>query len=135
MKIDNTPKLLTLKEVDNRIAEKNIEVLAKAEELTTKLGIKVHPITFIVDSQASDFVIGYIKEPSRLVKMRAMDKVSLGQSSFAYLELLESCIIKDESDPRILSEKPENDTYNLGASKFCGNLLVIATDLSDIKKN
>ena len=32
MKIDNTPKLLTLKEVDNRIAEKNIEVLAKAEK-------------------------------------------------------------------------------------------------------
>jgi hypothetical protein len=61
------------------------------------------------DSQASEFVIGYIKEPTRLSKMRAIDKVNTGQASFAYQELLESCLIKEESDALILSEKAEND--------------------------
>jgi len=125
---------LTKKEVEAIIEAKAIEAKAKAAELSTKLGVKVHPITFIVDAQASDFVIGYIKEPGRLVKMRAMDKVTMGQSSFAYQELLEACILKDVSDERILSEKSENDKYNLGAANFCGSLLIIASDLTE-KKN
>ncbi len=129
------PKELTKKEVEAKIAAKAEEVKQHAAELSARLGVKVSPVTFIVDGQASEFIIGYVKEPTRLTKMRAIDKVNQGQASFAYQELLESCLIKEESDARILSEKPEHDKYNLGAAQFCGNLLVMATDLTDTKKN
>lgn len=132
-KLKPVPQLLTAKEVDAIIADKSVEVKAKAEQLSAKLGIKVHPFTAIIDSQASDFVIGYVKEPGRLVKMRAMDKVNMGQASFAYQELLEACLIKEESDERITSERSENDKYNLGCAEFCGKMLIIATDLTEKK--
>lgn len=116
------------------LSEKQVEVKAKAEELTTKLGVKVHPLTMVADIDKGDFVIGYIKEPARLAKARAIDKVNMGNASFAYMELLEACLIDAESDPRIKNESPENDKYNLGACKFCGDLLLLAIDVTE-KKN
>ncbi len=128
-------KELTPKEIQAKIAEKNIESAAKAVELTKKLGVKVHFMSFITDPQASDFVVGFVKEPSRLVKARAIDRVKQGNPSLAYQELLEIVLIKEESDPRITSEASENDKYNLGACEFCGGLLIIAVDTNDTKKN
>lgn len=116
------------------LSEKQVEVKAKAAELSEKLKVVVHPLTMVADLDKGDFVVGYIKEPNRVAKARSIDKVNMGQASFAYSDLLELCLIKEESDPRITSESPDCDKFNLGACKFCGDLLVYSIDLTE-KKN
>jgi len=105
------------------------DIFEKAQQLSTRFGVKVHPFLL---KNGDDQVIGYVKEPSRLSKYRYLDKAMTGAMSAA-LELLEVCLIKEESDPRITSEAPENDIYNIGAATFCASLLNIATD--SLKKN
>jgi hypothetical protein len=108
------------------------EINIKAEELTAQLGVKVHAFTAI-DNTEDNKVVAFIKEPSRLIKSRAMDKTYNGMGFTAGSEMLEACIIREESDPRFLNEAPENDKFYLGASKFCADLLVMATN--NTKKN
>lgn len=117
------------------------EVKCKAAELSDKLGVKVHPLTFINrvkgeedKEESEELVAGFVKEPGRLNKSRAMDKVSMGMPSVAYAELLEACLIKEESDPRLYSKASENDKYVLGAEQFCGGLLIISQDVTEVKK-
>lgn len=109
------------------------EVADKAVELSKSLGCIVHPITFI-NGVEDDIVFGFIKEPSFLVKARAMDKVYNGMGFTANLEILEACILKEHTDPRMLSEVVPNDKFKLGAAKYAGELLLIATDQTE-KKN
>lgn len=116
----------------------NIKIAAakeKATELTEKLGVKVHPMVFYTTAGSDDLVIGFVKEPNRLVKARAMDKVQLGQFSDAYADLLTICLVKEDSDHRITSESSENDKYYFGATKFCGGMLKLSLDQAEEKKN
>ena len=85
----------------------------KANELTASLGVKVHPI-FFKESEDSPEIVGYIKEPSRMVKLAVLDKSVMGGFSAAS-EMLEAILIKEHSDPRIYSEKNEDDKIYLGA--------------------
>jgi GH43 family beta-xylosidase len=85
----------------------------KAEELTAQFGVKVHPILF-KDPETDQDILGFIKEPSRMVKLAMLDKSMIGSFSAAS-EVLESILIKEHSDPRIYSEKPEDDRFYLGA--------------------
>lgn len=125
------------------------EVIDKAAELTKSLGCIVHPITFVnytedqvtkikagedISDDETDIVYGFLKEPSFLVKARAMDKVYNGMGFTANLEILEACIIKDQTDPRMMSEVAPNDKFKLGAAKYAGELLLIAKDQTE-KKN
>jgi len=55
-----------------------------------------------------------LKEPDRTAKMRALDMFNLGQFSLSASTLLETCLIREESDTRILSEAPEHDSIFLG---------------------
>jgi len=90
----------------------NEEIEGKAEELAKALGIhRVIPIAFI---EAGEQIVGYMKEPSRMAKLAVMDKALLGGYSAAE-EIMKDLVIKDHSDPRILSEKPEHDKIYLGA--------------------
>lgn len=108
------------------------EAFKKAEELKTKLSVTVHPVIF-VGADESDLIIGFIKEPSFLVKARAMDRSLLGQSFTASLEILESCLLVEESDPRILSETAGDGRYKLGAAEFCRNIIKISVDQAEKK--
>lgn len=101
----------------------NEEVLKKAQELSEKHGVKVHPIVF-VDEANDEQIVGYLKEPARIVKQRAMDKVMLSSSS-AGEEILTICLITEESNPRILSEAPENDKVYLGACQAALSLVQV----------
>lgn len=105
------------------------EVFEKAEQLTKIYGVKVHPFLLRDDDIE---VVGYVKEPSRLAKYRYLDKAMTGAMSAAS-ELLEICLLKEESDPKITSEASENDKYNIGAATFCASLLNISSDT--LKKN
>lgn len=109
------------------------EIKAKAEELSEKLGVKVHPMTFRgVDD--NDLVVGFVKEPPFLVKARAMDKTYGGMGFTAGVEIMEACLIKEETDPRIVSGLSRDDNYRMGAAKFCGDLIKYSVDLTE-KKN
>ena len=107
---------------------------AKAAELTIKEGVKVHPMIFKGNGDDNDWAIGFIKEPQRIAKARAMDKSLMGQPFSLGIDVLEACIIKEESDPRILSEKSEHDNINLGAINFAGSLIRLSIEQSE-KKN
>lgn len=89
------------------------ELELKAKELSEKHGCVVHPLLF--DDGNGGHVSGFIKEPSRIVKMRALDK-SFQSPITAASELLDVCLIKEESDARIYSESPENDHIYIGAA-------------------
>jgi len=110
------------------------EIVKKAEALTKKEGVKVYPIIFI-DKDETDLVFGFVKEPSFLVKARAMDKVYTGMGFSANLEILQSCILTEHSDPRLLSETYPNDRFKLGAAKYCGDLLLMAKDQTEKKSS
>ncbi|RYD57288.1 MAG: hypothetical protein EOP56_08235 [Sphingobacteriales bacterium] len=102
----------------------NEEIVARAQELSTLYKVKVHPFVF-VEPETQEQIIGYIKEPSRVVKVYAMDKMVL-QPATAGMDLLEACLLKAESDPRIYSEAPEYDKFYLGAVSFATNMVTLS---------
>lgn len=89
------------------------EIQKKADELTAQLGVKVTPLLF-KDAETGEEILGFIKEPSRQVKLAMLDKSMIGSFSAAS-EVLESILLKEHSDPRIFSEKSEDDRFYLGA--------------------
>ena len=103
----------------------NEQIIIKAGELATREGCKVHPLVFAADGE--DQIIGFMKEPPRHVKLRVMDK-GLTQPATAAAEVVESFLLKDESDSRIWDEKPENDKYFLGATMEAYNLINMAVN-------
>jgi len=84
------------------------EVQLKADELSAKLGCKVLPIVFHDEENDTD-IVGYIKEPSRVVKLRVMDKAMTSPVT-ASSELFDSIFLADDSNPLFLKE----DKYYLG---------------------
>lgn len=88
------------------------QVDAKAKELSESLKVQVHPIVF--NAGDDDWVIGYLKEPTRQVKLAVLDKSIMGGFSAAG-EALDAIIIKDQSDARLTSERSEDDKFYLGA--------------------
>jgi len=91
----------------------NAEVEARAAELTGLLKVKVTPFVFVNEDDQS-LVVGFFKEPNRIQKMYAFDKL-VTMPSQAGAELLDACIIKEESDPLIWAEAQDTDDYYIGA--------------------
>lgn len=107
----------------------NQEIENKAEELSKLHSCKVHPLVFQVDTNGDEKVIGFVKEPMRMVKQRVLDAgLSKGPVTAAG-ELLEAILIKEESDERMWVEKPEYDKYFLGASMAAMELIKVSQDL------
>ena len=105
---------------------KTIEELElKADELGKIHGCKVHPLLF--DDGNGGQVTGFIKEPQRIVKMRALDK-SFVSPVTAASELLDACLIKEESDARIYSEAAENDHIYIGAAMAAMDLVKMSVN-------
>jgi len=84
----------------------------KAEMLSHQLNTKVHALVF--KDEDDNFITGYIKEPSRQVKLAVLDKSVMGGFSAAS-EMLDAILLKEHSDPRLGSERPEDDKIYLGA--------------------
>jgi len=89
------------------------EAQVKADELSKELNVKVHPVIF-QENADSELIVGFIKEPSRMVKLAVLDKSIMGGFSAA-AEMLDSVLLKEHSDPRIYSERSEDDKIYLGA--------------------
>lgn len=105
----------------------NEQILEKAGELSQRENCKVHPLIFMASEDEQ--VIGFVKEPMRIVKQRALDAAIQKGATVAAGELLDAILIKDASDPRIYSELPENDKFYLGASMACMELIKISQEM------
>ncbi|MEB0262300.1 hypothetical protein [Mucilaginibacter sp. 10I4] len=110
----------------------------RGDELSKQFGVPVHTMIFYGQKSdgeydENDLVVGFIKEPPFLVKARAMDKSLMGMGFTASIEILDSCLIKEQSDERILCESPGKDKYRLGAAEYCRNKILIARDQSEKK--
>lgn len=102
----------------------------KADALSEELKVKVHPLVF-TDDEGKD-VIGFIKEPSRAVKLAVLDKSVIGGFSAAS-EMLDIIILKEHSDPRIVSERSEDDKIYLGAVMAAYDLVKFKTNAAKKK--
>lgn len=108
-------------------------IKAKAAELAIREGCEVHPVLFYFNGDPKDPVIGYIKEPPRLVKFRMLDKGDQVGDYSAAAEVLEAMLLKSDSDPRIISDKAECDHLYIGAAMVCQNIIRVA--INQVKKN
>ena len=104
----------------------------KAQELSTLLNTKVHPLVFKIEGE-DEFCVGYVKEPTRAVKLAVMDKSLVGMYS-ATGEMLDVILLREHSDPRIYSERSEDDKYYLGAVMASYELIKVAVNKADKKK-
>jgi len=98
----------------------------KATELKASLGKEVHLIFF--DTDEHGIVIGYLTEPDRITKMRALDLVTMSRFTEASDIVLRTSLIAEESDKRILSEDSKYDKIYLGAIMAAQQLVQFYTD-------
>jgi len=109
-----------------------LEAAARAQALSDELKIKVHPLVFFVQEDGEP-VVGFVKEPSRAVKLAVMDKYSSGFYS-ACSQALDVILLKEYSDPRISSERAEDDKYYMGAVYAVSEMINFAVNQAEKKK-
>lgn len=88
------------------------EIELKRKQLEESHKVIIHSEVF--ETPEFGQVIGFIKEPNRVLKMQCIDMYMTGRFTTAADNLLQICLIKEESDPKILSEAPEHDPIYLG---------------------
>lgn len=121
-------------ELDKEILDRNdADAKAKAEVLSKRENAKVTPILFYMNGNFSDPIIGFLKAPSRLAKVKIMDKSDQVGAYSAAAEALEFCLLKADSDMRLISEAPEYDDIYMGALIAAQGL--INASINQIKKN
>ncbi len=86
----------------------------KAKEIEASIGgTKVHPIV-ILHPETFDRKVCYVKEPTFLMKLDALDKaMTLGVYKSAYM-LFEQIVLKEHSDAITFSDASDSDAYKLG---------------------
>jgi hypothetical protein len=118
----------TAKTEKELIAEFQQLIEAKAEQISARLaGVKVHAF-FFKDPESGDLLAGYLQEPNRVTKLRFMDRLLQGPM-IASSELLDVCLLKEDSDPRLYSEKPEHDIFYIGACTAARDIIKQSVDL------
>lgn len=123
-----TKEMTDLEQVNEKFQKLEAEVEAKRLELQVKLKKQVYSYMIQVDDD--DWAIAYIQEPHRLTKMRVLDMLAMQQGmSEAGQILLESSLIQEESDKRILNENPENDALFLTMITNCIELIKVYSDV------
>lgn len=98
------------------LSQEEIELYsAKAKEISITIGgTEVHPIV-VIHPTSFERKVCYVKEPSFLQKLDALDKaMELGVYKSAYF-LFEQIVLKEYSDAVTFSDSSESDAYKLGA--------------------
>jgi len=98
------------------LSQEEIELYSnKAKEISTTLkGVAVHPIV-VIHPETLERKVCYVREPSWIQKLDAMDKsMELGVYKSGFI-LFEQIVIKEHSDAVMFSDTAESDTYKLGA--------------------
>ena len=73
-------------------------------------------------------VVGYIKEPSYLQKIMAMDKIATVAPFIAAEEMRDLLTLKEESDPRTYSTANDCDKYRLGMTSVCLGIIEVGVN-------
>lgn len=106
--------------MEKELSEKELlqyEEVAKG--LATKYGVpKVH-VYVGIEPDTNKRIVAYIKEPSYLQKMYAMDKISTLGAAAAGEELREALTLREESDPLTYGAGVECDSYKLAIVYTC----------------
>jgi hypothetical protein len=97
-----------------------------AAELTAQLKVLVHPIVF-KENEDSPEIVGYIKEPSRAVKLAVLDKSMQGGISAA-AEMFDIILLKEYSDAKFTSERSEDDKFYIGGALAAFDLIKFSTN-------
>lgn len=104
-----------------------------AKRLTTELGVPVWPLCFL-DGEENEPIVGYIKEPSRQVKIAVMDKNMVAPFSAA-AEMYDIILIRNESDPRMWPDGPQSDdAIYMGAANAAWDRVKLKIDQFAKKK-
>jgi len=106
------------------LTQEQIEL--KSQQLSERENNLVTPIVF-VDEDTNEKVVGYIKTPSRLVKLRVLDK-SMQSMTTAAADLFEATLLKNDSDPRLSSDRSEHDKYYIAGALEAYKLIEISVN-------
>jgi hypothetical protein len=87
----------------------------KRAALELKHNSKVHYFEFVVSRKDNDIAGMFILKPTRFAKMQVLDLSAQSVTRAGQL-LLDTCALKEESDPRFFDEKEENEELWLGLS-------------------
>jgi len=107
-----------------KLTEKQIE--DKAIALSKQYDNKVTPIV-ITDEEGAQ-VIGYLQQPSYNVLMYVIDAYMDKQVSKAAETTLQDCLLREESDPRILSESRKDAKIKASFASACMKLVTPLVD-------
>lgn len=116
---------MTKEQFDIEFAAAQKQADEKAVELSAKFKLEVTPFVFYTKE---GFVFGYIKNPDRMNKMKAIDLYEQSRTQAGHL-ILQTSLIHEESDKRILEESPENDAIYLGAIDFAIKVVQVCAEL------
>lgn len=84
---------------------------------------KVH--VYVGVSPEGEKIVGFIKEPSYLQKIVALDKIATVGMFMAADELRQTLTLKEESDPRTYETAAEFDGYRLGMTGTCMTMIEV----------
>lgn len=99
----------------------------KAESLSKQYNARVIPVILRDEENEGGWVVGYMKEPNRITKLRMLDKSMQGMITAA-AELFEAVLLKDVSDARLYSDMAQHDKYYIGASLAANNFVQTSVD-------
>lgn len=120
--IEFTPEQLAIQKEAVYLDQLEKEVEVKRLELKEKFKREVY--SYIVKIKDGDYAISFIQEPQRLTKMRAMDSMNTNGSISSVGDMvLQSSLIKEESDRRVLDLNPEYDSLYLTMINACSELI------------
>lgn len=111
---------------DKRMAELEKEAAAIAKKHKVK---KVH-VYVHVNPETKEEVVAYVKEPSYVQKLFAMDKISMVGPFSAGEEMRQILTLQGEgeSDPKSYDSDEANDVYRLGVAGFCLQIIKVANN-------
>lgn len=105
----------------------------KSQELEVTMKCKVYPILLVESEDPLDLVIGFLKAPSRDIKVRAIDMIRNEGPMQGGSLLLNACLIKAESDPRLGDPSSAYDELNIGAMGAATKVVEFRVDISKKK--
>jgi hypothetical protein len=114
-------------ELTNELTHEEISILEqKAADLAIQHKVaKVH-IYVAIDPKTKERVVGFLKEPTFIQKIYAMDKIATVGIFMAGDELRDALTLKEESDPRTYALSPDCDKYRLGMTGTCVPIIEVA---------
>jgi hypothetical protein len=125
MKTEKLPAELTAEETAN------YEKIAS--EIAKKYAISKVNVYVGLDSITNERVVAFIKEPTFLQKMYAMDKLTTLGAFASGNELRETLTLKEESNPLTYGDGTECDKYKMGIVTQCIQLIEVAQNILEKK--